>query len=250
MSNFAREQIRLPGLDAFLLDQPAMRLIPPKPGFVRLKGTFAFNAAPARGELIADEYLIEIWVPRDFPSGIPIVFEQAGRIPPKFHKLRDGSLCLGAPSRLRLALLQSPSLQRFAERCILPYLYGRSFFEKHNILPFGELAHGTDGILEDLADIFRVDVAAVPVLLRLASMKKRRANKLGCPCQSGRRVGRCHHLTINRLRDTLGTNWFRLVLNDLGRSTGRRPAYEVAAFTQSRQLEIMPIQTLAPAPAS
>jgi hypothetical protein len=40
--------------------------------------------------------------------------------------------------------------------------------------------------------------------LRLASLKRRHANKRPCPCRSGRRVGRCHRAVVHEARRRLG----------------------------------------------
>ena len=53
---------------------------------------------------------------------------------------------------------RQPSLLRFVERCLIPYLYGFSYFQRHQgKLPFGELAHGAEGIRQDYKDLFGVE---------------------------------------------------------------------------------------------
>jgi hypothetical protein len=174
-----------------------------------LAGSLAFVAEPAGKEQLADEYQIEIWIPENFPDAIPTVWETAGRIPPSFHKLDDGSLCLGSQTNLRLILTESSSLLRFVERCVIPYLYGHTYFAKHGVPPFGELAHGKPGIRQDLAMIFGTHREEdIEEFVRLTAMRKRIANKKPCPCGSKRRLGRCHHLRVNSLRDRLGRRWF------------------------------------------
>ena len=159
----------------------------------------------------------------------PAVFlrvrETRGRISRAFHKLDDGSLCLGSPTRLRLILAESPSIIRFVERCVIPYLYGHSHFERHGVLPFGELDHGERGIRQDLAAVFGTDqTGRVGEFVSLAAMRKREANKRSCPCGSGRRVGRCHHRRLNALRDRLGRRWFRVLHGTLNRPSATRIA--------------------------
>ena len=179
-------------------------------------GTLAFRAtAPGRAP-IEEEYQIDLWVPEQYPDRLPEVRETGGRIPPSFHMNHDGTLCLGSPTRLRLVLSEGSSLLRFVERCVVPYLYGHSYFETCGALPFGELPHGAAGILQDLMTLFGTDHReAVPEFLRLAAMTKRQANKMDCPCKSGRRVGRCHHRKINGLRRRLGRHWFAAAQRDL-----------------------------------
>ena len=77
-------------------------------------------------------------------------------------------------------------------------------------MPFGELAHGVQGIREYLAELFGSKSSQnAHEFIYLASLQKRRANKLPCPCGSGRRLGRCHHLRVNSLRAQFGRLWFR-----------------------------------------
>jgi hypothetical protein len=113
---------------------------------------------------------------------------------------------------LRLILSESPSIVRFVERSVIPYLYGYSYFEKHRVMPFGELEHGNEGIRQDLASLFgRNCEDTVDEFVRLAAMRRRHANKKPCPCGSHRRLGRCHHRRVNALRDRLGRHWFGMV---------------------------------------
>jgi hypothetical protein len=125
-------------------------------------------------------------------------------------------LCLGSPTRLRLMVLRSPTLLSFVERCVIPYLYGRSYYEWHGEMPFGELKHGRKGIVKDLAELFgaKTDVSAIGYA-RLAAMRKRSANKEQWPCGSGHRLGRYNRGMVNEFRRRLGRFWFRWVFESL-----------------------------------
>ena len=197
-------------LEELLRTQPGLSLKPIVEGVVRISGTFSFSANADGREQIEDTYKLDISVPDVFPSKLPLVTELGGRIPKDFHTFSDGTLCLGSPTRLRLKLCESPTLPTFANECLIPYLYGYSFKEKNGYLPFGELDHGPGAILKDYADLFGVkDEKKALEMIRLASLKKRDANKQRCPCGSGRRLGSCHNLQVNQLRHRLGRSWFR-----------------------------------------
>jgi hypothetical protein len=212
MTESLRQQFARWRLEELLLKYPGLRLSPVTHKFVRLAGALAFSAEAPGKERIDDEYEIEVAIPEGFPERTPSVRETGGRIPFSFHKLDGGGLCLGSPTRLRVMLLESPSIICFVERGVIPYLCGYSYFEKHGTLPFGELSHGEHGIRQDLASLFGIDREdIVPQFVRLTSMKKGKANKQPCPCGSQRRPGRCHNRRVNRLRDRLGRNWFRMV---------------------------------------
>jgi hypothetical protein len=198
-------------LEELLAKYPGLRLVSGPSGSVRLAGVFAFVAEAPSREQISDEYHIEIDVPESFPQQLPSIKETQGRIPADFHKLEGGALCLGAPTRLLLIARESVSLPRFVDRCVVPYLYGRSYFEKYRTMPFGELEHGAAGIRNDFASLFGVeDRKAAAEFVRLTSMRRRQANKARCPCGSLRRLGRCHNRRVNNLRTRLGRKWFRM----------------------------------------
>jgi hypothetical protein len=165
------------------------------------------------GTTIDDTFVVEIDVPSRFPTVPAKASETGGRIPQDFHKLKGDRLCLGSPTAIRMNLEADPTLVGFVERLVLPYLFGFAYFQRFGRMPFGELAHGPDGIRQHFAELFGVDSPIVAEgMVRLASLPKRAANKRSCPCGSGHRLGRCHHMLVNRYRDRLGRKWFRLEL--------------------------------------
>ena len=221
-------------LDELLAKYSGVRLVPGPSRWVKLAGVLAFGAEGPNKERIDDEYQIELSIPYQFPDEFPTVRETAGRIPPSYHKLDDGSLCLGSPTSLRLILIESPSVLRFVERCVVPYLYGHSHFERHGTLPFGELKHGEAGIRQDLTSLFGTNCEeTIPEFVRLAAMRKRQANKRACPCGSRHRLGRCHHRRVNMLRHRLGRHWFSIVGHYF---QSRPPGHRLGPMSRGRSL--------------
>lgn len=193
-----------------LLENPGFALVPGRHEGVVIAGDFRFvGSAPGRPE-IEDAYSIELQIPRTYPSaGFPQLFETAGRIPPNYHTNPDRSLCLGSPTRLRAIVLRNPRIDTFIKAAVVPFLYGRSHFERYGFMPFGELAHGNDGLTKDFVALMRMPAGTdVKRLLVLASMRRRQANKLGCACGSGQRLGSCHNLSVNAARTEFGRRWF------------------------------------------
>jgi hypothetical protein len=170
-----------------------------------LKGKFAFTAQSlAHGEL-TDDYELQITAPWDFPQSLPIVSELGHKIPRRegFHINPDDTLCLGSPLRLLLKLSEKPSLIGFADSCLIPYLFAISYKLRHGgKLPFDELAHGVAGLLADYVELFGLKNARQALqALRMLGTKKRRANKIPCPCNCGLRLGKCKfNRTIARFR--------------------------------------------------
>jgi hypothetical protein len=172
---------------------------------LRIEGTLRFCASGKNTEVIEDGYDVRIEALEDFPDRMALSWETGGRIPPDYHKLTNGALCLGSRVGLRLQMAGSPSLLRYVERCLIPYLYGYSYSVKHGAPPFGELAHGELGSLQDLAGLLGVGELAIAFrYCTLAAAKRRRANRQPCPCGSGRRLGRCHSRRVNALRKRVG----------------------------------------------
>lgn len=193
-----------------LEEYPTLRLAPATDDGLLLRGSLHFIVAGPEGEVIDDVYQLEISIAPGFPDTLPLVREIGGRIPADFHKLEGGYLCLGSPTAVRHRLTETPTLPTLLRALVIPYLYGHSFYLKHQRMPYGELPHGNEGIREHLREWFGTCRGARPEeFLRLASIQRRVANKAACPCGSGRRLGRCHNHTVNRLRAKLGRLWFR-----------------------------------------
>lgn len=210
MVDVARERFRRIGLEALLAAHPGLRAQPFVNGELRLRGEVEFDAEASGYHRISDSFEIELSVPDDFPDELPSARDLTGRVPKSFHTHPDdGTLCLGSPTRQRLALVGNPTLLTFMTKCVVPYLYGFAHKEKHGTLPFGELDHGNAGLLADFAALFGVTPTNAAEMVRLASLKRRIANKYRCPCGSGSRLGRCHNRRVNRLRSELGRHWFR-----------------------------------------
>lgn len=210
MADTIHERYRRWQVNELLVRYPGLRIVPTVGTELILSGELSFRGVGPNGGQIDDTFEMEICVPVNFPPAIPTARECRGRIPLSFHKLEGNLLCLGAPTALRLTLTQSPTLVTFVEKLVIPYLFGFSYSEKYGTMPFGELSHGDQGVLEYLADLFGSKTSRnAEEFIRLASLQKRHANKAPCPCGSGCRLGRCHHLVVNKLRTQLGRSWFK-----------------------------------------
>ena len=100
MAESLRRQFERWRVEELLCKYPGLRLRPVAASQVIIAGALMFDAEAPGKERIEDEYEVEIAIPEQFPKWIPTVRETRGRIPPRFHKLDDGSLCLGSPTRL------------------------------------------------------------------------------------------------------------------------------------------------------
>lgn len=213
------------GLMDVLITHPGLDLVPGGGSEVVLAGELRFAAAGADAIVVEDSYTVEMRIPRLYPSrGFPRVFDRGGRIQPEYHHLTDGSLCLGAHTRLRLVALTTPRIGDFVTQVVIPYLYRFSYRERFGRAPFGELEHGNPGLANDLVAQLRMPRGTrADWLLEALAASRREANKRACPCRSGRRLGRCHNAVVNAARRTFGRVWFDLqAAQILGRAPRKR----------------------------
>ncbi len=209
------------GLDVFLQEFNMMARRPSPPSSVVISGPFKFSASHAKTGRIDDTFNLRLEIPLSFPHALPRVVETANRIPkiPEFHiNQGDNTLCLGSPLSLHLALQKDPTITGFAIKCLIPYLHAISYKLKHGgPMPFGELAHGREGIIADYLSLFHIETPYQlrEVLCRLYT-KKRSANKLPCPCGCGLRTGACrYNLKIALFRRLQKRSWYFEQLRDL-----------------------------------
>ncbi|XMA23573.1 hypothetical protein M9428_00810 (plasmid) [Bacillus bombysepticus] len=142
-------------------------------------------------------YSLLIHIPFDYPEKPPRIFETRGMIPhtSSNHINPDGSFCLGAPFRLKIILKRNSDFKYFFENCVLPYLYAVTVnIQKGVGFPFGELEHGSTGLILDLQDFFHLkDPLQVYQMLKILSSKKKIANRMACPCGCKQRVTQCNY---------------------------------------------------------
>lgn len=204
-------------------------------GSALINGELHYSAT-YEGEYIEDKYIVELKIPTEYPNKIPEVREMGGRIPPKFHHLENGSLCLGAPLQIKMKFRENPTLHGFIEDQVIPYLYSYSYFETHGKMPFGELAHGGKGIVSYYQQLFKLksEVAILGFLRILVDDDYRGHND--CPCRSWNNLRTCHGKLLLKIKEYQTPNEFTIeyiqVLNYLAKS-----GYSIPKSYISKSLE-------------
>ena len=98
-------------------------------------------------ERIIDKFNVQIIIPEAFPKKLPIVREVGKKIPLKYgHIYSDGELCLATDQEIRITLGYDINLYEWLDKFVIPYFYGYSYFEKYDVMPFGERSHGNKGV--------------------------------------------------------------------------------------------------------
>ncbi|MBI5933849.1 MAG: SEC-C domain-containing protein [Chloroflexi bacterium] len=163
-----------------------------------VRGDLRFSATFS-GRQIDDLYSIKITIPKKYPDVLPEVQEASNRIPGDFHHYQDDSLCLGAPIAVRYKFKKDPTLAGFVCNCLIPYLYSFSYKIRFGRMPFGELSHGTLGILEYYGNLFDMkDRRRIVRMIQILAEDNYREHDR-CPCGSGKRLHACHGKVLREL---------------------------------------------------
>ena len=155
---------------------------------------------------IKDDYEIEIFIPDDYSKSIPYVKEIGGKIAVTFHHNPDGTLCLETPLAILEIFRQEETLLNFVDNLIVPYLYSYSYYQLKGQMPFGEWAHGTNGIIADYKERFKIaDDIVILNLLRILVEDCYRGH-FACPCGSQQKLRKCHGPSLLKMK-TIGYNF-------------------------------------------
>ena len=197
---YTQEQLAMLGQQVALLQvrHPKLALAPCAEGGLAVRGALGF-LMEHKGRSIDDEFRIKLSIPADYPASPPDAYEVSGRLDGFNHVFRDGRLCLGAPVEVRMHFAESPNLLSFIERMIIPFLFAFSYKARYGKMPFGELAHGTAGILDYYIDFFETSKESTIALLKCLANDRRQEPEI-CPCGSGRKLKKCHGQKLNALR--------------------------------------------------
>lgn len=170
-----------------------LRLSQDNSGIWIIRGTLSFTARYNEPPVeISDKYVVKVELPKKYPRELPRAKETAGRIPSDFHRNHDDSLCLGSRLKVWEKFKKDPTLIGFVKNLLIGYLYSFSHLEEYGRLPFGELSHFGEGVLESYQKRFNVtDNLQVIGLLKFLIENNCRSGKR-CPCKSGRKLKKCH----------------------------------------------------------
>ena len=152
---------------------------------------------------VIDQFQIEVIVLGGGPRiAIPIVRETGGRIPriSDRHVDADGAACLFVRDEYWFRHPSGMTISEFLRGPVTSYFVAQHSFEAGCGWPYGERAHGDEGVVEFYGSLFDTrDVDIVRRLLELVTLKNIHG-RWRCPCGSGRRINSCHGTAIRDLR--------------------------------------------------
>lgn len=186
---------------------PGLSLLEKDDGIFLIQGMLDFSAN-YNEVIIEDIFDIEIVIPVGYPHNLPEVREIGGRIPRNFHTYSDGTLCLGAQLSIRMKFIRNPTLNTFVQELIIPYLYSFCHKRIYKTMPYGELSHGGQGILEFYCELFNTKSEDVAIgFLRILAGNYR--GHQSCPCGSGNKLRDCHGESIRMISTYQDQNSFK-----------------------------------------
>lgn len=206
------------GLEDFLAAHPKIRIAEINGDKVELAGEYHLKAKLAGSQLVDKTYQLRVVFSRNYPSELPKVMDEGKYFPCNhdYHTYSDGSFCLGSELKIKSLLRDDYSITVFFEKVIDVFLYAVSHHIEYGSFPYGELAHGEQGLIDDYGELFGLSgKLAVLRALQALGKRKREANKLPCPCGCVQRLGRCNYrLVLNKFRGIERRRWFKKHLKE------------------------------------
>lgn len=206
------------GLEDFLATHPRIRILEINDERLVLAGEYHLRAQLAGSQLVERTYRLKLVCPRDYPAKLPTVIDEQEYFPrnQEYHTYEDGSFCLGSELKIKSLLKDDYSFAAFFDEIVDGFLYAVTHRIEYGDFPYGDLAHGEQGLVDDYGEMFSVNgKLAVLRALRVLGKRKRESNKSPCPCGCGLRLGRCNYrFVLNKSRDIERRRWFRQHLKE------------------------------------
>ena len=183
---------------ALQVRHPGLALTQGRSGRLSVRGEIWF-VMEHKAQAVEDRFDIELRIPLDYPKTPPHAYETKGRLNGFDHFFLDGRLCLGAPVEVCMRFEKQPTLLSFIEELVVPFLFAFSYKNQYGEMPFGELAHGVEGLLDYYIDFFRTSKESTISLLSYLAGISRQPRGV-CPCGSGQKLEKCHGPRLDTLR--------------------------------------------------
>jgi len=155
-----------------------------------------------------DTFEIGITIPKNYPNGVPLVFEISRKIPreDKRHISKEGVCCVDIDHELLYLARRGLKLVNFIRDKVYPYFANQLYYMKNGCFAKGEFKHRLDGILQFYDE--RLNISDTEVAIRF--LERLVINKLPgrndpCLCNSGKKYKYCHETSMAFLK-SIGTD--------------------------------------------
>jgi len=174
---------------------------------VVIEGPFYFSASYRNMADVEACFDIALLIPNNYPRKLPVVSETSNYLSKDYqHVNGNGTLCLASPIEMRKIFGNQPTLLGFADNLIVPYFYSYCYWKQHGQMPFGELPHSGEGVLEFYKKLFSTndELALIKGLFTLHKNGYRGHNP--CLCGSGIPIRKCHKNEVWELSQLAADN--------------------------------------------
>lgn len=114
------------------------------------------------------------------------------------HRYADGQLCLETDAAIRTYFIAGFNLEIWMRDFVEPYYFSYEYYQRYGVFPFGERAHGIEGVLQTYGEYFNeVDYVKIFRLMECIQFGQYRGH-LPCPCGSGKKMRSCHGKFIKK----------------------------------------------------
>lgn len=146
----------------------------------------------AENFILKKEYELTIIVPQHSDK-LPHVIESADQIDQDYHhRYTNGMLCLDTDSSIRLRFFDGFNLLQWMIEYVEVYFFSYEYYQRYLTFPFGERAHGIEGILQTYQDILgTANYKQTYLIMEHIATKEYRGHQL-CPCGGDLKTRKCH----------------------------------------------------------
>ncbi len=158
-----------------------------------VKGRLSFKAL-YDGRSVKDWYDIEMLLPAKYPCLPPRVREIGNKISRDidYHVSEDGILCLGADLAVLERFYERADLLWFVDELVVPHLASCTWRRNGEAVPWEQLRHKGEGLLEFYKDRFGTDDNFTALRLLKVLVDHNYKGHTLCPCESGIKLRHCH----------------------------------------------------------
>lgn len=198
------------------------------------KGTYSVHDGP-HGDGPLARFQVFIIFSKSYPEEEPVVMETAGDIE-RFadrHMYANGACCTCVWEEW-LAMASDTSLKGFCEGPLHNFFLGQVIFDRTGEWPFGERAHGSDGIIEAAGALLTCEVnkETAPRYLHAVSAEMIKGH-WPCPCGSTKILRDCCLKEVEALRSTIDQRLAKRLLTRLRRQLKREREVKAKEMNQA-----------------
>lgn len=136
----------------------------------------------------------------------PTIYDVGNDIKPDYpHKQQNKELCLAVQSEIINNCVTNCHFDfyKWFEEYVIPYFFTYEYYNRFGFYPFGERAHGNEGVFEYYMEIFHLSTYNQVKSFLREVIKRNLKNHDLCPCGSGMKIRNCHKAEIQKAYESV-----------------------------------------------